>query len=105
MDIVTVDVGIDYHSSSARVCVMDQEGISLLNRSVESSVDAVIELIQSVAQEVQVSGVALEACTGSAEFAARLHLRTAWRVRLCMPAPSTDSSKDRTRRIMETLGI
>jgi transposase len=82
MDIVTVDVGIDYHSSSARVCVMDQEGISLVNRSVESSVDAVIELIQSVAQEVQVAGVALEACTGSAEFAARLHLRTAWKVRL-----------------------
>ena len=37
MYIVTIFVGLDYHSDSIRVCVMTQEGETLLNRSVANS--------------------------------------------------------------------
>jgi transposase len=82
MDSVSIYVGIDYHSDSARVCVLDQEGQQLFNRSVASSVGAVIEAVQSVAPKIVVRGIALEACTGSAEFASQLAAASGWQVRL-----------------------
>jgi transposase len=82
MDSVSVYVGIDYHSVSAQVCLLDQEGYQVFNRSVASSVGAVIEAVQSVAAKIVVHGVALEACTGSAEFASQLAQATGWDVRL-----------------------
>lgn len=82
MDSVSVYVGIDYHSDSVRVCVLDQDGNPLFNRSLTNSVGTVIEAVQSVAQKIIVQGVALEACTGSAEFASQLAQTTGWPVRL-----------------------
>lgn len=86
MRIVPVFVGLDYHSDSVRVCVMTQDGDVLLNRSVANQVGAVIEAITADRPGTIVEGVALEACTGSAEFAARLTAATEWSVRLAHAA-------------------
>lgn len=86
MDIVSVYVGLDYHSDSIRVCVMRADGEELFNRSVGNEVGHVIEAVEGVGPVVLVRGVALEACTGSAEFAARLATATEWPVRLAHAA-------------------
>lgn len=88
MSIVPVFVGLDYHSDSIRVCVMTRDGDVLLNRSVKNEVGVVIEAIcdNHDRREVLVEGVALEACTGSAEFAARLAAASEWSVRLAHAA-------------------
>lgn len=94
MDIVPVYVGLDYHSDTIRVCVMTAEGQELFNRSVSSQVGCVVDAIQSCLEcrsrrhqraessVVDVRGVAIEACTGSAEFATRLIETTEWAVKL-----------------------
>lgn len=82
MTIVPVFVGLDYHSETIRVCVMTREGEVLLNRSVANSLGAVIEAVKGDRPEAIVEGVAVEACTGSAEFASRLAQATEWPVRL-----------------------
>ncbi|HEY9172164.1 MAG TPA: IS110 family transposase [Verrucomicrobiae bacterium] len=86
MDIVSVYVGLDYHSDAIQVCVMTAEGDVLLNRSVANQVGLVVEAVSGTAVAVIVEGVALEACTGSAEFAARLRAATEWPVRLAHAA-------------------
>ncbi len=83
-------VGLDYHSDTIRVCVMSEDGEELGNRSVPSGVGQVIEAVQAVSDVygkrepvyVSIRGVAMEACTGSAEFATRLAAATEWTVRL-----------------------
>ena len=82
MDILAVYVGLDYHSDSIQVCVMAENGEVLLNRSVASEVGCVVEAVRSASPAILVRGVAIEACTGSAEFAARLREATEWNVRL-----------------------
>lgn len=90
MQIVNVFVGLDYHSDSIRVCVMTDEGEELLNRSVPNQLGHVVEAVQSCAERgrktqpvvLMVKGVALEACTGSAEFATRLGEATEWTIKL-----------------------
>lgn len=101
MSIVPVYVGLDYHTDSVRVCVLSEQGEELFNRSVPAEVGCVTEAIQrSVTgraaggarrrpdspQAVVVRGVALEACTGSAEFATRLAEATDWTVKLAHAA-------------------
>ena len=86
MDMLHVYLGLDYHSDSIRVCIMTGNGEELFNRSVCNSVGAVREAVERVAPVVYVEGVALEACTGSAEFAARLAEATEWPVRLAHAA-------------------
>lgn len=82
MAIVSVFVGLDYHSDSVRVCVMTADGEELFNRSVLSQVGSVTDAVESTCPGAVVAGVALEACTGSAEFASRLGIATGWPVRL-----------------------
>lgn len=93
MEMVSVYVGLDYHSDTIRVCVMTTDGEELLNRSVLSEVGNVSEAVRTClerkkhrhgkdATSVIVAGVAIEACTGSAEFATRLIEATEWTVRL-----------------------
>jgi transposase len=95
VDIVPVYVGLDYHSDTIRVCVMNEDGQELFNRSVPSQVGCVVEAIGNCldrgrrrkrsdadAGVVLVRSVAIEACTGSAEFAARLIEATEWTVKL-----------------------
>lgn len=61
--------GLDYHQDGVQVCVMDQEGRMLVNRSVEN--DAAV-----VAQFASCHGrprrVAIEACCGAADLADEL---------------------------------
>ena len=93
MQIVPVYVGLDYHSDTTQVCVMTEHGEELMNRNVVSEPGCVVDAIQSCGQarslkraseaySVSVLGVALEACTGSAEFAQRLEDATEWMVKL-----------------------
>jgi transposase len=96
MEILSVYVGLDYHSGSIQVCVMTQDGQVLGNRRVDCDVDGVLDVIErlQVAQhadrhapaELVVAGVAIEACTGSAEFAARLIQASNWQVKLAHAA-------------------
>lgn len=84
MDSVTVFVGLDYHSDSIRVCVMDRDGEVYLNRSVPNEIGAVMEAVQECrpGRYVLVEVVALEACCGAADFAMALAQHTEWLVKL-----------------------
>jgi transposase len=84
MQILPVYVGLDYHSETIRVCVMDAEGEVLVNKNVENEPGAVRELVLEYGGLVR--GVALEACCGAADFATRLAELTEWVVRLAHPS-------------------
>ena len=77
-------VGIDYHQDSLRVCVLDQTGRLLLNRSCLNEVDAVRRAM-AVAVSGRVAGVAIEACCGAANLADELQHQTDWPVHLAHP--------------------
>lgn len=82
MSKITLCVGFDYHEDWIRVCVMDEDGNSLVNRSVANDVGAVIDL---VSQYGSFAVCAVEACCGSSDFAHRLRTSTGWDVRLAHP--------------------
>lgn len=84
MEIVPVYVGLDYHSEAIQVCVMTSDGDELLNRALPNVVRDVVDAIQESARGcfVSVRVVALEACCGAADFAARLAESSEWTVRL-----------------------
>ena len=65
MSIVTTFVGLDYHDDSIQVCVMNSEGIELVNRSVANDVELVGELIWKYGVP---QSVAIEACSGAADY-------------------------------------
>lgn len=79
---ITLCVGFDYHDDSIRVCVMDEDGNTLVNRSVPNDVGTVIDL---VSQYGSFALCAVEACCGAADFAHRLRTSTGWDVRLAHP--------------------
>ena len=84
MEIVPVFVGLDYHSETVRVCVMDESGTEFVNRNVANDPGAVRDLVRS--QGGLVRGVAIEACCGAADFATSLAELTEWTVRMAHPA-------------------
>src|SRR3990167_2388819 len=75
-------VGIDYHDRSLRVHVMDSKGGTYGERRCRNEIG---EVIKFVSRFGAVSSVAVEACTGSAEFGSELRSATAWSVKLCHP--------------------
>src|ERR1044071_1664071 len=79
---ITLCVGFDYHDDSIRVCVMDEDGNTLVNRSAPNDVPYIIDL---VSQFGSFALCAVEACCGSADFAHRLRTGTGWDVRLAHP--------------------
>lgn len=81
--IVPVYVGLDYHSDTIRVCVMNPEGDVLVNRNVANEPGAVRDLVRQYGGLVR--GVAIEACCGSADFATQLTDLTGWSVYLAHP--------------------
>jgi len=82
MDIVPVCVGLDYHQAAVQVCVVDEAGSVLANRSCHNDWLA----IQSLAEvHGQVKGVAIEACTGAADLAEELMFHAGWSVDLAHP--------------------
>ena len=82
MSIAEISVGIDYHQSSLQVAVMNEKGVVLGNRSVSNDVG---EVIKFVSNHGELASVAVEACTGSANFADELKRRSGWEVKLCHP--------------------
>ena len=84
MEIVPVYVGLDYHSETIRVCVMDVEGETLVNRSVANDPAAVVDLVR--ANGGLVRAVSIEACCGAADFATALAEMTEWTVRMAHPS-------------------
>jgi transposase len=80
MSMVPCYVGLDYHDDTIRVCVIDEEGAVLLNRNVANDPSWVMLTVGRVSDRVL--GVAIEACCGAADFAARLQSLTGWPVKL-----------------------
>jgi transposase len=84
MAIVPVYVGLDYHSETIRVCVMDEDGETIANKNVANDPGAVRDLVRVYGGLVR--GVAIEACCGAADFAAKLIELTEWTVRMAHPS-------------------
>jgi transposase len=69
MTSIPVFVGLDYHQDSVQVCVLDQTGKRLLNRSVAN--DAA-EIERLVTRHGEPRRIAIEACCGAANLAEEL---------------------------------
>jgi transposase len=82
MGIVTLYAGLDYHEDSVQVCVMNGEGVELVNRSVPNDIEMVGELIWSHGPPRR---VAIEACCGAADFIEELGRAYNWDVRMAHP--------------------
>ena len=77
-----VFVGLDYHSASVQVCVLDTAGEQLTNRSCPNDWQAIERLVR---RHGTPNSVALEACTGAAHLADELAARAHWPVELAHP--------------------
>ncbi len=82
MSMVPLSVGFDYHDDAIRVCVMNDEGCTLVNRSVPNDVEAVIDMVSRFGS---LAICAVEACCGASDFADHLRQATSWDVRLAHP--------------------
>lgn len=82
MENVPVFVGLDYHSRSVQVCVMDREGTVLVNRKCGNSV---AETGAAVGPSREVVRVAIESCCGAADLADGLIADLHWPVSLAHP--------------------
>jgi transposase len=80
MSMVPCYVGLDYHDDSIRVCVVNEEGVVLVNRDVPNNPVLVMLAVERVSDRVL--GVAIEACCGAFNFASRLQSLTAWPIKL-----------------------
>ena len=77
-----VFVGIDYHTNTLQVCVMDSQRKILANQSVANSAEAVFRIVATFGSNVH---VAIEACNGAADFADELAAKYPWHVELAHP--------------------
>ena len=82
MSKLTVFVGLDYHKDTIQVCVMDQSGKVLANRSCANDANAVVLLVAFFGDHVR---GAIEACTGAADLADELVHRHGWDLDLAHP--------------------
>jgi len=82
MSILALYVGLDYHDDSIQVCVMNEAGVELVNRSVPNDVEMVGELIWNYGSP---RSVAIEACCGAADFIEELARVYRWDVRMAHP--------------------
>lgn len=82
MESVPVFVGLDYHSKSIQVCVVDASGRVLANRRCGNSV---MEVTEVVAPFGAPSLSAIEASCGAADMAEDLIAHTGWSVTLAHP--------------------
>ena len=83
MSIVPVFVGLDYHQDSIQVCVVNQQGDVLLNRSAKNDCRDVARLVRPLGV---VQRVGIEACCGAADFGEELVEQLGWNVSLGHPA-------------------
>lgn len=82
MENVPVFVGLDYHSKSVQVCVMDQSGKAVVNRRCGNDL---VEIVAAVGPGRKVVRVAVESCCGAAELAEGLISQAGWPVSLAHP--------------------
>ena len=78
-EIVLVNVGLDYHDESLRVCVMDEEGRVLCNRNVPNDPGWVRDVVDSFGDP---RVVVIEACSGAADLAEKLIELYDWNVKM-----------------------
>jgi transposase len=83
MSNVPVFVGLDYHQDSIQVCVLNQEGDVLLNRSAANDCQEVARIVGPLGA---VKRVGIEACCGAADFGEQLVQHLGWNVSLGHPA-------------------
>ena len=81
MCISKLSVGLDYHQDQVQVCVLDEQGKVLMNRSLSNHAQAIHG---AVAQYGEVTAVAIEACCGAANLADELNA-LGWNVSLAHP--------------------
>jgi len=77
-----VFVGLDYHTQTIQICVMNQQRKILVNQSVVNDPAAVFQVVAPFGNNVS---VAIEASTGSANFAEELISKYQWHVELAQP--------------------
>jgi transposase len=82
MSIVTTFVGLDYHQDSVQVCILDQVGKILCNRSVENNVDVVAQV---ATRHGRPRRLAIEACSGAADLAEELATKRELSIDLAHP--------------------
>ena len=67
-----VFVGLDYHSGSVQVCVMDSHGKVLLNRSYANERREIVAAVERCCGTSVVVQAAIESCCGAANLAEEL---------------------------------
>lgn len=82
MSSVTTFVGLDYHQDSVQVCVLDQQGEMLANRSVDNDAAAVA---RAASRHGRPRRLAIEACCGAADLADELTGRYGVSVQMAHP--------------------
>lgn len=82
MENVPVFVGLDYHSKSVQVCVMDAAGTVLVNRSCGNSV---MEIGEAIGAGRTVRRAAIESCCGAADLTEALIKDLSWPLSMAHP--------------------
>jgi transposase len=82
MSTVPVSVGLDYHQESVQVCVLDESGKILTNRSCTNSSKDICAVVERCGRPVSAG---LEACCGAANLADELAQLPGWSVSLAHP--------------------
>lgn len=82
MDSVPVFVGLDYHSKSVQVCIVDAAGEVLVNQRRRNSV---AEILGAVPAACRVERAAIESCCGAADLADHLRGDPCWPLMLAHP--------------------
>lgn len=77
MEKIAVFAGLDYHQDSVQVCVMDEDGRVLANRSCRNDWRVIRDEAERHGRVVR---AAIEACTGSANLAEQLVEQAVWSV-------------------------
>lgn len=82
MTSLPVFVGLDYHQDSVQLCVLDQQGTQLCNRSVDNCAD---QIERSIRRYGVPKRLAIEACCGAADLAEELVTARDLNVQLAHP--------------------
>jgi transposase len=95
MSKIPVFVGLDYHQDSIQVCVLNEKGDVLSNRSAANDSQAVGRIVEPLGA---VQHVGIEACSGAADLSDQLIEQLGWKVSLGHPAyiAKLKSSPDKT---------
>jgi len=95
MNTLPIFVGLDYHQDSIQVCVLNQKGDVLLNRSVTNDSRELVRVIEPLGA---VQRVGIEACCGAADLGQELVENFGWNVSLGHPTyvARLKSSPDKT---------